>query len=117
MAITKEIEIKVQQAQAISDINKLYKKLTDVDKENKNISESAEEVGKTYEETSKEAVKGIDKQSKAMKGLTAVSGGVKKGFNAIGTAFKAMGIGLLVGLVAKLTARLIFEGGRPSLTL
>jgi hypothetical protein len=103
MAITKEIEIKVQQAQAISDINKLYKKLTDVDKENKNISESAEEVGKTYEETSKEAVKGIDKQSKAMKGLTAVSGGVKKGFNAIGTAFKAMGIGLLVGLVAKLT--------------
>ena len=103
MSIIKEIEIKVNQAQAIGDINKLYKKLTDVDKENEKIIDSAEEVGKTYEETSKEAVKGIDKQSKAMKGLTAVSGGVKKGFSAIGTAFKAMGIGLLVALVAKLT--------------
>ena len=103
MSIIKEIEIKVNQAQAIGDINKLYKKLTDVDKENEKIIDSAEEVGKTYEETSKEAVKGIDKQSKAMKGLTAVSGGVKKGFNAIGTAFKAMGIGLVVALVAKLT--------------
>lgn len=103
MSIIKEIEIKVNQAQAIGDINKLYKKLTDVDKENEKIIDSAEEVGKTYEETSKEAVKGIDKQSKAMKGLTSVSGGVKKGFNAIGTAFKAMGIGLVVALVAKLT--------------
>ena len=103
MSIIKEIEIKVNQAQAIGDINKLYKKLTDVDKENEKIIDSAEEVGKTYEETSKEAVKGIDKQSKAMKGLTSVSGGVKKGFSAIGTAFKAMGIGLLVALVAKLT--------------
>jgi len=103
MAIVKEIEIKVQQAQAISDINKLYKKLTDVDSQNEKVIESAEEIGKTYEETSKEAVSGIDKQSKAMKGLTVVSGGVKKGFDAIGTAFKAMGIGLLVALVAKLT--------------
>lgn len=103
MAIVKEIEIKVQQAQAISDLNKLYKKLTDVDTENEKIVDSAEEVGKAYEETTKESVKGIDKQTKAMKGLTAVSGGVKKGFNAIGTAFKAMGIGLVVALVAKLT--------------
>jgi hypothetical protein len=103
MAITKEIEIKVQQAQAISDINKLYKKLTDVDKENENISKSAKEVGNTYEETSKEAVKGIDKQSKAMKGLQSVSGGVKKGFQAVGSVFKGLGIGLLVALVAKLT--------------
>ena len=103
MAITKEIEIKVNQAQALNDVNKLYKKLIDVDKENEKVAESAKEVGEAYEDTTKESIKGLDKQTKSMKALTAVSGGVKKGIGAIGTAFKSLGIGLVVALVAKLT--------------
>jgi len=103
MAIEKVINIVAHSKQALDDINKLYSKLQDTDKAQVELNEDAEAMGDAYKEAGKESVKSVEKQSKAMKGLTAVSGGVKKGFNAIGSAFKAMGIGLLVALVAKLT--------------
>jgi hypothetical protein len=103
MAIEKVINIVAHSKQALDDINKLYSKLQETEKAQVELNEDAEAMGDAYKEAGKESVNAVEKQSKAMKGLTAVSGGVKKGFNAIGTAFKAMGIGLLVALVAKLT--------------
>lgn len=103
MAIEKVINIVAHSKQALDDINKLYSKLQDTEKAQVELNEDAEAMGDAYKEAGKESVKAVDKQSKAMKGLQVVSGGVKQGFNAIGTAFKAIGIGLLVALVAKLT--------------
>ena len=51
---------------------------------------------------STKAVQGLDKTSKAMKGVGDASKGVATGFKGIGVAMKAMGIGILLGLLAAL---------------
>jgi hypothetical protein len=103
MAIEKVINITTNAKQSIDTINKLYSKLQETDKTQEALNEDAKEMGEAYKDSSKESIQAIDKQSKAMKGLQSVSGGVKKGFQAVGTVFKGLGIGLLVALVAKLT--------------
>jgi len=103
MAIEKVINITTNAKQSIDTINKLYSKLQETDKAQEALNEDAKEMGEVYKDSSKESIQAIDKQSKAMKGLQSVSGGVKKGFQAVGNVFKGLGIGLLVALVAKLT--------------
>ena len=77
MAITKEIIIKADTSDAVTNIDDL---------------------GTSIEGVGDDAVK----TSKQVSGIQKASNGAAKGFKAIGTAFKAIGIGLVVALFAKL---------------
>ena len=85
MAITKTIEIDVDELKAIGGLENLAKTFKEVDKVTEKSIENIDKVGESAK-----------KQSKTMKLL---EGSVK----AVGTSLKALGIGLVIAVVAKLT--------------
>ena len=87
MAVEKTIEINVDSKGAVKGVNDLEKSIDGVNaslKETSGFTGSIEGVG----EGAKKSTKGI--------------GGLSKGFKGLGTAIKATGIGLIIGLLAKL---------------
>jgi mevalonate kinase len=58
---------------------------------------------KEIQSVNKEAVKTTDKTSKGLKDVEKSSGKAAGGIGKIGTAFKALGIGLIIGAFAKFT--------------
>tara|TARA_R110000851_G_scaffold75456_2_gene166350 strand:- start:4479 stop:6449 length:1971 start_codon:yes stop_codon:yes gene_type:complete len=103
MAIEKTINIVANTKNAIDGINSVYKKILDTDKATEDLNETTEETADAYKDVAKEGEKSLDKQSKGMKAVASASAGVKKGVAAIGTALKALGIGIIIALVAKFT--------------
>jgi hypothetical protein len=103
MAIEKTINIIANTKNAIDGINSVYKKILDTDKATEDLNETTEETADAYKDVAKEGEKSLDKQSKGMKAVASASAGVKKGVSAIGTALKALGIGIIIALVAKFT--------------
>ena len=103
MAIEKTINIVANTKNAIDGINSVYKKILDTDKATEDLNETTEETAEAYKDAGKEGEKSLDKQSKGMKAVASASAGVKKGVAAIGTALKALGIGIIIALVAKFT--------------
>jgi hypothetical protein len=87
MAIEKTIEINVDSKGAVKGVNDLEKSIDGVNaslKETSGFTGSIEGVG----EGAKKSTKGV--------------GGLSKGFKGLGTAIKATGIGLVIGLLVKL---------------
>ena len=58
---------------------------------------------KEIQNVNKEAVKGSEKTEQGLKGIEKASDKASSGIGRIGTAFKALGIGLLIGAFAKFT--------------
>lgn len=103
MAIERVINIVANAKQAVGEIKTLFKELLDAEIQQQKLNKEAEQMGDAYKEGAKDAEKSLNKveksvesQSKAMKGLKSVIGSV-------GTAFKAIGIGAVIALVAKFT--------------
>lgn len=103
MAIERVINIVANAKQAVGEIKTLFNELLDAEIQQQKLNKEAEQMGDSYKEGSKDAEKAlnkveksVDSQSKAMKGLKSVIGSV-------GTAFKAIGIGAVIALVAKFT--------------
>ena len=90
MAVSKEFNIKTEVD--TTDVDKLVTKLDELIESQKTSQDEAEKLNEETKKTS-ESTKGLGKAAKA--------GG--KGFKALGGAMKAAGIGLVVGLVVKLT--------------
>jgi hypothetical protein len=85
MAITKTIEIDVDELKAIGGLENLAKTFKEVDKVTEKSIENIDKVGESAK-----------KQSKTMKLL-------ESSVKAVGTSLKALGIGLVIAVVAKLT--------------
>lgn len=103
MAIEKVINIVANAKQAASEIQDLYKKLLDAELANQKLNETAEETGDTYKDSSKEAVKAVDKIGDSARKQTGVMKKLGNAVKAVGTTLKALGIGLVIALVAKFT--------------
>jgi len=88
MAIEKTINLNVDSKDAQSDIDKLTEAVKSLDKTFSTTSKGAEDSLKGIEDGAVGAKKGTDVASKGFKGL--------------GTAIKATGIGLVIGLLVKL---------------
>ncbi len=103
MAIERVINIVANAKQAVGEIKTLFNELLDAEIQQQKLNKEAEQMGDSYKEGGKDAEKSlkkveksVDNQSRAMKGLKSVIGSV-------GTAFKSLGIGLVIALVAKFT--------------
>lgn len=103
MAIEKIINIITNTADSIKNVDKLKESLKSTEKEQDNLNESAEEMSDAYGKASKESVKDLDKVGDSAKKQSRVVGGLKNAVSGVGTALKALGIGLIIGLVAKFT--------------
>jgi len=103
MAIERVINIVANAKQATKDIKDLFNTMVEAEIANQKLNATAEETGGVYKESSKEAVKSVDKigQSAEKQGkvMQKLNGAVK----AVGTSLKALGIGLIIALVAKFT--------------
>ena len=103
MAIERVINIVANAKQATKDIKDLFNTMLEAEIANQKLNATAEETGDVYKDSSKEAVKAVDKigqsaekQGKVMQKLNGV-------VKAVGTSLKALGIGLIIALVAKFT--------------
>ncbi len=103
MAIEKVINIITNTADSIKNVDKLKESLKSTEKEQGNLNESAEEMSDAYGKASKESVKDLDKVGDSAKKQSRVVSGLKTAVSGVGTALKALGIGLIIGLVAKFT--------------
>lgn len=103
MAIERVINIVANAKQATKDIKDLFNTMLEAEIANQKLNATAEETGDAYKESSKEAVKAVDKigasAEKQGKVMQKLNGAVK----AVGTSLKALGIGLVIALVAKFT--------------
>jgi len=96
MAIEKVIEILAKTDKAVVSVKELQKML-------KGTTETTEDLNKATEETNETIQKEAKKSATSVKGIGKASETASKGLKTIGTAFKAIGIGLIIGLVAKFT--------------
>lgn len=103
MAIEKVINIITNTSESIKNVDKLKESLKSTEKEQDNLNESAEEMSDAYGKASKESVKDLDKVGDSAKKQSRVVSGLKTAVSGVGTALKALGIGLIIGLVAKFT--------------
>lgn len=87
MAIEREVKIKIDTKQADKDVQSLNDELN--------------ELGEVGQESGEKASKGIDEVGKSAKSTETASKGASLGVKAIGTALKAIGIGLILALFAK----------------
>ena len=103
MAIERVINIVANAKQATREIKELFNTMLEAEIANQKLNATAEETGDAYKDSSKEAVKAVDKigQSAEKQGrvMQKLNGAVK----AVGTSLKALGIGLVIALVAKFT--------------
>lgn len=103
MAIERVINIFANAKQATREIKELFNTMLEAEIANQKLNATAEETGDAYKDSSKEAVKAVDKigQSAEKQGrvMQKLNGAVK----AVGTSLKALGIGLVIALVAKFT--------------
>ena len=103
MAIERVINIVANAKQATKDIKDLFNTMLEAEIANQKLNAVAEETGDVYKESSKEAVKAVDKigdsAEKQGRVMQKLNGAVK----AVGTSLKALGIGLIIALVAKFT--------------
>lgn len=103
MAIERVINIVANAKQATKDIKDLFNTMLEAEIANQKLNATAEETGDVYKESSKEAVKAVDKigdsAEKQGRVMQKLNGAVK----AVGTSLKALGIGLIIALVAKFT--------------
>lgn len=103
MAIEKVVNIVANTKQAVADVKKLFDELLDAEQQQQALNESAEEMEDAYKKSSKEATKDIEKVGDSAKKQSKVVQGLKKSVQAVGKALKALGIGLVIALVAKFT--------------
>lgn len=103
MAVERIINIITNTADSIKNVDKLKESLKSTEKEQDNLNESAEEMSDAYGKASKESVKDLDKVGDSAKKQSRVVSGLKTAVSGVGTALKALGIGLIIGLVAKFT--------------
>ena len=89
MAIKKVVEIGAKVGQAVKEIKGLANELLEAE-------QHAQELNKEIEDTT-------DKGQKGFKGLSGAVGMARTALNALGTALKALGIGLLLAAFAALT--------------
>lgn len=91
---------------AIEKVIKIVGDTSNADKKIDNLTESIDNLSKTTEETGKRGSKSVEKlgksSDKARKKVRVLSGGFRK----LGAAIKATGIGLVISLIAGLTAAL-----------
>jgi hypothetical protein len=106
MAIEKVINIVANTQKAVKDVGNLFDKLVEAEKEQQALNESAEGMEKAYKDSSKEATKAVDKIGDSAKRQTSVMKGLGTAVNAVGASLKALGIGLIIALVAKFTQAL-----------
>lgn len=103
MAIERVINIVANAKQATKDIKQLFDTMLEAEIANQKLNAVAEETGDVYKESSKEAVKAVDKigdsAEKQGRVMQKLNGAVK----AVGMSLKALGIGLIIALVAKFT--------------
>ena len=103
MAIERVINIVANAKQAAKEIKDLFNTMLEAEIQNQKLNAVAEETGDVYKESSKEAVKSVEKigdsAEKQGKVMQKLNGAVK----AVGTSLKALGIGLVIALVAKFT--------------
>ena len=95
MGIEKTIIIKADTKKAVTETEKLTDAIDRLVEEQKNANVQAK---KTAEETKKR----LEAQKKALEESRKPLNRLKTGFKGLGTAIKATGIGLVIGLVAKL---------------
>lgn len=103
MAIERVINIVANAKQAAKEIKDLFNTMLEAEIQNQKLNAVAEETGDVYKESSKDAVKSVEKigdsAEKQGKIMQKLNGAVK----AVGTSLKALGIGLVIALVAKFT--------------
>ena len=103
MAIEKIVNIVANTKQAVGEVKKLFDELLEAELQQQALNESAEEMEDAYKKSSKEATKDIEKVGDSAKKQSKVVQGLKTSVQAVGTALKALGIGLIIALVAKFT--------------
>ena len=101
MAIEKVINIVANAKQATDEIKSLYDNLLKAELQQDALNESAEDMEKAYKDSTKQVNKDIDSVGQSAKKQSGVISGLKSSVQAVGTALKALGIGLITSLVAK----------------
>ena len=96
MADIKETVIIEAKTEGEDDVKKLAKAINDSKNATDKQTEASKDLAKQNEKTAKQGKKGFERLNGAVKG-------VGKGFNILGGAMKAAGIGLVIGLILKLT--------------
>jgi hypothetical protein len=103
MAIEKVINIVANAKQATSEIKALYDNLLKAEIQQDALNESAEDMEKAYNDSTKAVKKDIDSVGQSAKKQSGIVSGLKNSVQAVGTALKALGIGIIIALVAKFT--------------
>jgi len=103
MAIEKTINIVANTKNAIDGINSVYKKILDTDEATEKLNKTTEETADTYKDTGKQGDTALNKLGKSTKEQTSVMNKLGGAVKAVGTTLKALGIGLIIALVAKFT--------------
>lgn len=103
MAIEKIINIVAKTDKAVYSVNELKKMLNETDEANEQLNKTAEETSDVYKKTSKESVQAVEKIGDSAKKQEGVMKKLGSAVSKVGTALKALGIGLVIALVAKFT--------------
>ena len=103
MAIEKIINIVTKTADSVKNVNKLKDSIKDTYDSQEDLNKSADEMADAYSDASKSSVKDIEKVGDSAKKQSKVVSGLKTAVRGVGTALKALGIGLVIALVAKFT--------------
>ena len=103
MAIEKIINIVANASQATAEIKTLYDTLLKAENEQNALNESAEDMEKAYKDSTKQVNKDLASVGDSAKKQSRIVKGLNDSVKAVGTALKALGIGVIVALVAKFT--------------
>ena len=101
--IEKVINITANAKQAAGEIKHLFNTMLEAEIQQQKLNAAGEEMGDAYKDGSKEAEKSLNKVGKSAEGQSRAMKTLKGAIGAVGTAFKALGIGIVVAAVAKLT--------------
>ena len=101
MAIEKIINIVANASQATAEIKTLYDTLLKAENEQNALNESAEDMEKAYKDSTKQVNKNLASVGDSAKKQSRIVKGLNDSVKAVGTALKALGIGVIVALVAK----------------
>lgn len=106
MAIERVVNIIANTKQAVGEIKTLFNELYEAEEQQRKLNEEAEAMGDAYKKGSKDAEKSLDKVEKSVEGQSKAMKGLRSVIGTVGTAFKALGIGAVIALVAKFTQAL-----------
>jgi hypothetical protein len=96
MAIEKVINIVANTGQAAKEIKTLFNNLVETEKASQEVNDSLEDTGKA-------GAKGLEKVNATTEKTGGAFSKLKTAVNGLGTAFKALGIGVIIAVVAKFT--------------